>query len=348
MKNLKTMIGQPLAVSQIAGLFNYSILGGPITAPIQPRLVFGPSGAGKSKLLSLLKKDCEEKKIHCFQVDDCDTIALQSGANSADLIEALNASQIAPTLVVLDEAQKIFKGSKTKSAMERDLCTIIFPHGEHVQDRITTKINGEEVTCNFHNLILVLATNEKESMETTQSKQKGEFPFARRFSTVEVRPYTQKDMETIIPDYFASNGFKIGDCAAGMVLRLHRGTMAALCDVMARVRENVIGKTTVSKEDIVKACRLTDYLPRGLKKGEARLLDAATRNAIPSSRGQVISGHFGKLYQASLNHLLEQWTEKKGGERVSSPLISLVGSKIVTTPFGEKFLASIAKDGFTW
>lgn len=347
MKHLKTMIGQPLALQQIAGLFNYSILGGSIADPIQPRLVFGPSGAGKSKLLSLLKKECEERKIHTFQVDDCDTIALQSGANSGELIEALNASQIAPTLVILDEAQKIFKGSKTKSAMERDLCTLIFPHGERVQERITTRINGEEVTADFRNLILVLATNEKESMETAQSKQKGEFPFARRFSTVELGVYSQKDMEKIIPSYFAANGYKIGDCAAGMVSRLHRGTMAALCDVMKRVRETVIGKNTVSKEDVIRACRLTDYLPRGLKKGEARLLDAATRNAIPASRGQVISGHFGKLYQASINHLLEQWIEKKG-EVISSPLVAHVGSKIVTTEFGKKFLSSIQKDGFTW
>jgi hypothetical protein len=347
MKNIKTMIGQPLAVSQIAGLFNYSILGGGITDAIQPRLVFGPSGAGKSKLLSLLKKDCEEKGLHTFQVDDCDTIALQSGANSGELIEALNASQIAPTLVILDEAQKIFKGSKTKSAMERDLCTLIFPHGERVQDRITTRINSEEVTADFRNLILVLATNEKESMETAQSKQKGEFPFARRFSTVEICTYSQKSMESLIPLYFAQNGYKIGECASGIVSRLHRGTMAALCDVMKRVKESVIGKSTVSKEDVIQACRLTDYLPRGLKKGEARLLDAASRNAIPSSRGQVISGHFGKLYQASINHLLEQWTEKKG-EKIAFPLISMVGSKVVTTPNGEKFLASIAKDGFTW
>jgi hypothetical protein len=185
-------------------------------------------------------------------------------------------------------------------------------------------------------------------METASSNRKGETPFARRFRLTEICPYTQKDMEKIIPSYFASNGYKIGECASGMVGRLHRGTMSALCDVMKHIREGVIGKTTVSKDDVIKACRLTDYLPRGLKKGEARLLDAATRNAIPSSRGQVISGHFGKLYQASINHLLEQWTEKKGGERISSPLISLVGSKIVTTPFGEKFLASIAKDGFTW
>ena len=129
MKHLNTMIGQELAVSQLAGLYNYTALGGPLANAIQPTLVFGPSGGGKSKLLSLFRKDCEEKGVHCFQVDDCDTIALQSGANSADLIEALNASQLAPTLVILDEAQKIFKGSKTKSAMERDLCTLIFPHG---------------------------------------------------------------------------------------------------------------------------------------------------------------------------------------------------------------------------
>jgi len=347
MKNLKTLIGQPLAIEQAKGLFNYSILGGSIADAIQPRLVFGPSGAGKSKLLSLLKKDCEEKGLHTFQVDDCDTIALQSGANSGELIEALNASQIAPTLVILDEAQKIFKGSKTKNAMERDLCTLIFPHGERVQDRITTRINGEEVTADFRNLILILATNEKESMETTQSKQKGEFPFARRFSTIELTTYSQKDMEKIIPAYFAQNGYKIGECASGIVSRLHRGTMAALCDVMKRVRESVVNKNTVSKDDVISACRLTDYLPRGLKKGEARLLDAASRNAIPSSRGQVISGHFGKLYQASINHLLEQWTEKKG-EKIAFPLISMVGSKVVTTPNGIKFLQSIAKDGFTW
>ena len=342
------MVGQPLAVSQLAGLYNYAALGGPLVNAIQPTLVFGPSGGGKSKLLSLFRADCEERGVHCFQIDDCDTISLQSGANTADLIEALNASQIAPVLVIMDEGQKIFKGSKTKSAMERDLCTLIFPHGEKVQDRITTKIGGEEVIADFRNLILVRATNEKESMETSSSNRKGETPFARRFRLTEICTYSQKSMEEIIPAFFEANGFKIGDCAAGMVGRLHRGTMSALCDVMKHVRENVIGKSTVSKADVVKACRLTDYLPRGLKKGEARLLDAASRNAIPSARGQVISGHFGKLYQASLNHLLEQWTEKKGGERVSSPLISVVGSRIVTTPFGEKFLSSISKDGFTW
>jgi hypothetical protein len=348
MKNLETMIGQPLAVSQLAGLYNYAALGGPLVNAIQPTLVFGPSGGGKSKLLSLFRADCEDKGVHTFQIDDCDTISLQSGANTADLIEALNASQIAPVLVIMDEAQKIFKGSKTKSAMERDLCTLIFPHGERVQDRIVTKIGGEEVIADFRNLILVLATNEKESMETSSSNRKGETPFARRFRLTEICTYSQGSMEQIIPAFFEANGFKIGECAAGMVGRLHRGTMSALCDVMKHVRENVIGKNTVSKADVVKACRLTDYLPRGLKKGEARLLDAASRNAIPSARGQVISGHFGKLYQASLNHLLEQWTEKKGGERIASPLISVLGSKIVTTPFGEKFLASIAKDGFTW
>ncbi|MBZ4251806.1 hypothetical protein LAJ57_12910, partial [Streptococcus pneumoniae] len=89
------------------------------------------------------------------------SLSLQTGESTQDVIDALNYSQNSPVVLKFDEAQKLFKGSKNKSAMERDLCAFIFPHGDFVKNRITGKIAGNEVTADFRNLILILATNEK-------------------------------------------------------------------------------------------------------------------------------------------------------------------------------------------
>lgn len=347
MKNVKSIIGQPLAIEQIAGLFSHAALGGPLESPIRPRLVCGPSGTGKTHLLNLLCADLRDKGVSVVRVKDCDSIALQSGENTQSVIDALNDSLHGPVCLVLDEAQKIFKGSKAKSAMERDLCAFVFPHGDEVQQTIEGKIHGESVVADFRNLILILATNEKESMETSMSRQRGEFPFARRFSLVELQNYSQETMEKIIPSYLAKNGYSIGECAAGMVGRLHRGNMQALVAVTERLKERVF-KKVVSKQDVIEACRLTDYLPRGLKKGEARLLDALTRNDLGKSMAQVISGHHGKLLDASIAHLLNQWTVTKKGEKVEFPLVALRGtSKLAITDNGKRYLTGILKDGFT-
>ena len=117
---------------------------------------------------------------------------------------------------------------------------------------------------------------------TSASKREGETPFARRFSCVELLNYTQAEMEEIIPKYFANLGFKIGECASGLVRRLHRGNMEALKQVGEKIQERVFGKSTLNLEDVMSACRVTDFLPRGLKREEARLLDAlATHDLRP-------------------------------------------------------------------
>src|SRR5574343_563340 len=350
--NLKTLKCQPLAVEQVAGLFSHKACGGPLEGGIRPRLIHGPSGCGKTHLINLLVADLESAKVWIPRdengnvgVKDCDSIALQSGANTQLVIDAINASQNGPVCLVLDECQKIFKGSKQKAAMERDLCQFVFPHGEEVQVVVSGKIAGEECTADFRNLILILATNEKERLETAQSTKRGEFPFARRFSEVEVQLYTQETMERIIPQFMARNGFKISDCAAGLINRLHRGNMAALVAVCERLKERVF-KSVVSKEDVIAACKLTEYLPRGLKKGEARMLDALTRHDLGKTLCQTISGFHGKLIDASITHLLNQWAVSKKGTKTPFPLIALRGqSTLCITDNGRKYLEAIQKDG---
>lgn len=347
MNNVNALIGQSRAKEQLSGVFSNHILGGPIVSPIRPRLIYGPSGTGKSRFIRALLADCAERGVPSVVVDDCDSIVLQSGSKTEDVIGALNASQSGPMVLVLDEAQKVFKGSKSKSAMERDLSQFIFCHGDQVQGRVTGNVIGQEVTADFRNLILVLATNEKNSLETSESRKLGEFPFARRFSLVELTNYSQAEMEEIIPPYFNALGYRIGECAAGMIRRLHRGNMAALVAVANRISERVTDKSTLNQEDVLSACRLTDYLPRGLVRAEGKLLDTLSHGPLSKSLACSVSGLHGKLMDASINHLAKQFRTDKEGNQVYSPLATYSAGRLSLSKFGEKYLAEVKKSGFS-
>ncbi len=343
MNHVNSIIGQERAKSQISGLFQTEICGGPIAAPIKPRLVIGPSGTGKSHLISQVLKDLAALGIPATRIEDSSALALQSSPATRRVCDALNASQFEPQALVLDEAQNIFKNGGT-CANARDLKAFIFCHGETVKPSASGTIAGDQVTANFHNLILILATNEKFALESSESRRNGQNPIARRLSQVELGNYSQEEMEAIIPPFFSAAGYHIGETASGLVKRLHRGNMEALCEVADRIKESVPGKSTLNKAEVIAACKLTRFLPRGLTRNEGALLQALTFQDLSRPRAESISGIHGKPFDSTINHLTGQFWQGK-----HAPMITIVGaSKYRVTDFGKRYLQDVLKDGFTF
>lgn len=347
MKHLKTIIGQPLALEQMAGFFN--VITGRQGEPIKPLLIHGPSGVGKDYLIEKMLLDLHDtgwkNQLH---IRDCDSLALQSNGDTESLVEMIEASQGIKTVIVLNESQKLFRGSKNKTAMERDLCKFIFPHGDTVQAQVAGEIARREVVADFRNLILILATNEKEEMETRASQRKGDSPFARRLNAIELRTYSQDVISEIIPQVFATRGgWKIGETATAMVSRLHRGTMTATMAVCEKLRGVVpADKKTVNRDEIIAACRQTDYLPRGLFKREGKLISIVSTQVMPLGVCQSIIGGGAGLFNASFLHLCNQFATAKDGKTLHTPFIAKVGGGYIATDAGKRYLAAIEKDGF--
>jgi Holliday junction resolvasome RuvABC ATP-dependent DNA helicase subunit len=348
MNHVLTIKGQNRALEQIKGI-NHIL--SERSEAIRPTLIHGPSGCGKDHLITRWLRDLSEAgykdQTHIL---DGDNLALQKSETTQDLVEALQRTDAGKVVLVINEAQKVFKGSKNKQAMERDLSKFVFPHGEVVQSFIAGDIARQEVCVNFHNLILILATNEPEEMETKGSTKKGETPFARRFSCVELSTYPQEEIEPIIHQVFESKGWKIGNEATGMVSRLHRGTMTAVMETCEKLKGVVsVGKSTVNKLEVITACRQTRFLPRGLYRKEGALLDFASRSIISSSSAQSILGGGASLFNASLLHLQNQFAKcSKTGSVIHTPLIAKVGGGYITTEAGKRYILAIQKDGFTF
>lgn len=342
--HIETIQGQPLAISQIKGLYNIVTKGG----PLQPVMVHGPSGCGKDHTITRILADLQEmgwrNQLH---VKTCDDILLQKSSTSVQVASMFNSSQAVKTVVVLNECHKLFKGSRDPSAQERDFLKFIYPHGDGVQRFVEGDMAMQSVLADFENLLVICATNEPSTMETTASKRQAETPFLRRFYGIELCPYDQEVIVTIIPKVFEEKlGVRVGECASGLVSRLHRGTMTAVVEVTKRLKGVLPnGKKTANKEEILKACQMTEYLPRGLFKIEGTLLKNLVNQPLS---GEVCSSILkGKKLSPSFLHLSNQYIERKDGGKVHSPMIIKKGSLYAITDFGKSYIKSVEADGFS-
>ena len=314
----------------------------------RPVLIHGPSGVGKSHLSNEMEKELSNLGYEISRFDDSGIIRTVKDFNSQikPLLEYATSRKV---VIFLDECQNLIGNnaggiSKIVHAQMRGL---IFPHGDIAQPKhwVQISVQAEEIiSVNFQNVLLVFMTNEPDKLESVASVKLGEHPFRRRMFSIELEKYPEEMIPEIIGEMVEAMGLRINDCCRKTIGRYHRGTMEALSVVLSMYKTMFRGERLITKDRLLQAARLTNFLPRGLIKREGRLLHLLSQNSGKFAYSYIATqlNCDAKAVQSAISYLSSQRTN---GEH--TPFVYASGPNIHLTENGRIYLAAIQKEGFS-
>jgi hypothetical protein len=251
-----------------------------------------------------------------------------------------------PTAIILDEAHALKGASGMSKAAITAFTSCLFPWGFSEPETGKIALGKEnDPTFSWRRTALIFATNNPEELEQSASRKKGETPFKRRCQSVDLSPYGEDVIGEVIGDYLTSQGLRASDCSKGIIARFHRKTLGAISAVVGAYKALYPDSPVLSKDRLLEAAKLTDYLPRGLTKFEGRLLrELASANGAIRKDGAAIKVG---VESAMMPGIIAQLDSQKDTSGNHCPFVVVSGNAIGITPAGEKYLAAILRDGFT-
>jgi hypothetical protein len=334
------MKGQCKAVSQAIAWTGMILRG----MPIRPALISGPAGVGKSHLVSQIVSPLEDSGWNIVKIDSAFEAFRTLAAFEEMIIKPL--SYDIPTVLVLDEAHALKGASGVSKAATIAFQSALFPWGCGTPETGTLAMGRENnPEFSWRRTALILATNNAEELEQSASRKKGETPFKRRMTSIDLSPYGEDAIGEVIGDYLTSQGLRASDCSKGIIARFHRKTLGAISAVVGAYKALYPDSPVLSKDRLLEAAKLTDYLPRGLTKFEGRLLrELASANGAIRKDGAAIKVG---VESAMMPGIIAQLDSQKDAAGNHCPFVVVSGNAIGITPAGEKYLSAILRDGFT-
>lgn len=342
------MKGQQRAADQAATYVNYAI---GATEPIRFTVVSGASGCGKSHLLNEMGGHFASNGFHVIglakfggeEIMGSDLCALQD--NLLSVIRPVSEATMTGKKVALfvDEAHGALSG-KSKGAADA-FRSILLSWGGTGNQFSVIKMGGEELTLNWCNLALHLATNIPDALEDSKSLKVGDRTIRRRAYGIELSRYGNDVIGEVITDFLTARGLRAADCSAAMLSRFHRGTMEALDAVVRQYLMMFPDKPTLSKDRVIEAAKQTTWFPRGISRSEARILYALS----VAPNGIKTKSDLASLVKASSSEMRDMiaFLGAMETDGVATPFIHATGSKVSLTENGAKFLKRVIADGFT-
>lgn len=334
------MKGQPRAVDQ-ARAFIASIERG---GPIRPVLLHGPAGVGKTHLTREIVGALEPMGFEPLIIDSAADICRTVADCAKNLLEPLTDG--ARRAIVIDEAHLLRGGNGTSAAVAAAFKAALLPLGGAMPTTTPFPLYaGEAKYVHWTDVALILATNVPDRLEEPASLRNGERPFRRRLRSIELSPYGDDVIGEVISDYLTSKNLRAADCSRGIIARFHRGTLAAISEVVGQYQDLYPDQPVMSKERVLAAAKLTQFFPRGLNRAEVRLLAALVRagGCVKRTLAAATIGCSPAELIGALAHLSAQINAK--GE--PTPFIQLTGTVVGITESGSKYLAAVQKEGFT-
>lgn len=335
------MKGQEKAARQ-ASLWIESFLCKAGRSPVRPALLHGPAGCGKSHLVTLMGAIVERAGIDVIALPSATEIFRTISSAEEVLLPILERDK--PALIVLDEAQAMAGGSGLSGAVCKGFRSALYPWGDREPQfgnlpfgRLT------EININWSNLGLLLATNQPDRLEDSASLKQGQFPFRRRLSGIQLSEYGPAIIGEVIGDFLGARGLRAADCSRAMLARFHRGTLEAVDAVTRSFVSLFPGTSTLSKDKVIAAAKLTDWFPRGINRNEAKLLNLLS---VGQARKETIPGRMG-IEPGSLKIALG-YLEGQSLDGKPAPFVRVTGTMVSITTDGHKYLDAVKRDGFTF
>lgn len=337
------MKGQPIASQKMQAYLESCDRG---NAAHRPVLISGPSGVGKSHISKEFENQLELIGYEVHRFDDSGVIR-----TVADFY-----SQVKPLLecgrkiaILFDECQNLIgrRPDGISGIVSQQMRGLVYPHGDlsEVKQWVSISLKQDEIiSVNFKNVLLIFMTNEPDKLETTQSLKNGDYPFRRRMYSIELEKYPEDLIPEIIRDMTDAMGLKINDCCRKIIGRYHRGTMEALSVVLSMHKMKFPDERLITKARLLEAAKMTNFLPRGLIKQEARLLHLLSQNG-GSFAYNLIGSRLNcdnKAVQSAVSYLSDQRTDGS-----HTPFVRPVGQKIAITENGKAYLKTVQAEGFS-
>lgn len=336
---LSEIKGQPRAVEQARSTLDL-IFREP-DSPKRPILISGASACGKTLFSQAMEAEFVANGWNVKRLADASEARCLT--NVSDLIDEISTGE--KFVVFIDECQALLNG-KGSEGVKRAFRAMVLPHGGEPVDTARIPLAAGEVKeIDFRNVLLVFMTNESDSIESNESRAKGDRPMHRRFNHIELSLYSHADMQEIIPLVLKRHGLQSTECSRGMIGRLHRGNMTALNDMIREYLKLFPGETRMSKEKVMRATALTSFWPRGVKrKTEGRMLKKL-RESGGKIRKSLLAHNLGvdsRAVMSAVSYLEDQYSDSK-----HTPLVKYDGVYVELTENGRVYLDAVEKEGFT-
>lgn len=337
---LNEIIGQERAKEQARAAIDSALRD---DSPNRPVLIDGPSGTGKSMIAGAMEDEFTAKGWEVHYIADCGVIGRADTFNS----------QIAPLLtapgykvIFFDECQPLFNGQTGISPLvNKAFRSLVLAHGEEPQENVQIVMDGENHTVDFTTTLLGFLTNEPSSLESSASKSQGESPLMRRFNRITLDLYSHEDIINVIPMFLELRGLRAHESSQALIHNMHRGNMDAIKQLVDKYKSLFPDSKVMERGRVLHAARLTDYLPRGLRRNEGRLLRILSQAEKGRVRASLMSAMIGLKpadTRAAVAHLINQ--QKDG---MPNPLVTLEKSYIIITDAGRAYIKQVLSDKFS-
>ena len=297
--------------------------------PATNKMLRGESGLGKTRMMDAIGESYAEMGWNVERVNCPSEIV---GERYASICETVRES-LAPTVFLIDEAHRLAKG---RVSVER------FRH--FVQLATDERMIGKEISINDgelsvgclsrHSLAFVLATNFASKLE----EGKGSTSFQGRFANILLESYSRDEVSAILALMIKAKGLNVAESTRGYIAGCARGNarpLQMITDKLETISANLDGKTTLNREHVMTAIRLSDMFPGGLDKTE---IDILNRLAVRSTRKNVLATMFPNVDSQAFGNSLAYLQSKD---------FAVMGSGGFTlTPLGGRYLKETAKLGF--
>ena len=324
-ESLAPIVGQDKAKENVA-LGLSSVENG---NPAKSILIRGESGLGKTLFLDAIAAIYAALGWFIVRVNCPSEIV---GEKFAFICQNLRES-LCPIVFIVDEAHRLPKGRVSTQRFHK-----------FVQLATDTRMIGKEISINdgelsvpalnWNKLTFVLATNFASKLE----EGKGSTSFSGRFNDLLLESYTRAETDEILSRMIKTAGLNIADTTRGYVASCARGNARPLQQITDKLKtiSNSLGdKTTLNREHVMQAIRLSDMFPAGLNVSEIAMLQRA---AIRPTRQNVLATMFPNIDGASFRNSLAYLQGRD--------FLVMGSGGYQITPIGTRYLQETAKLGF--
>jgi len=320
------VIGQTKAKQLISMLFS-SLENG---SPASPLFLRGQSGLGKTRILDVVEEMYRDNGWNVIRINcPSEIVGEKYGEICGEVRESL-----APLAFVIDESHRLKKGRVSITRFHK---FVQLATDERMVGRQISINDGELSTVvNRHKLAFCLASNFASELE----EMRGSTSFLGRFHDVLLEDYSRAESDEILDGMIHAKKLNIADSTRGYIASCARGNarpLQQITDKLAALSSSIGGKTTLNREHVMHAIRLSDMFPAGLDRSEIEIMQCCAARPM---RQNILVTQFPNIDRKQFGNSLAYL------QRPDRDFVRMTTKGFLTTPDGVRYLKESAKLGF--